>query len=45
MGFAVDDGDAVSVAITGPRHSSTEDEERWTGKRHRRFYMQITRAM
>lgn len=33
VGFAVDDGDAVSVPVTGPWHPSAKDEEWGTGKR------------
>lgn len=33
VGFTVDDGDAVSVPVTGPRHPSAEDEEWGTGRR------------
>lgn len=36
VGFAVDDGDAVSVPVTGPRHPSAKDKEWGTGKREQK---------
>lgn len=36
--FAVDDGDAVSVPVTGPRHPSAKDKEWGTGKREQKTH-------
>ncbi len=39
VGFAVDDGDAVSVPVTSPRHPSAEDEEWGTaGRKDKRHF-------